>query len=42
MTQQQYEPALVQEVLHMLTSHGLVILAVDPEKGEVHVKIPRL
>lgn len=42
MTIMQYEPDILRDVLNMLTSHGLEILAVDPEKGEFVVRIPKL
>ena len=36
----QYDPHLLREVYQMLTSHGLVVISVDTEKGEFHVAIP--
>lgn len=40
----QYEPdaELLKEVIHLLTSHGLVVVAVDTERGELVVRIPAL
>lgn len=36
----QYEPELIRDVLQLLRSHGLEVLSVDVEKGEIHVRIP--
>lgn len=36
----QYEPDLIRDVLNMLTNHGLQVISVDIQKGEILVRIP--
>jgi hypothetical protein len=36
------EPEVMREVIKVLVNHGLEVLAVDAEKGEIHVRIPQL
>jgi hypothetical protein len=38
----QYGPDVIRDVIQMLVNHGLEVLAVDAEKGELYVRIPEL
>lgn len=38
----QCEPDLIQEVIHLLRSHGLEVMSVDLEEGQIVVRIPKV